>query len=1346
MRLNRKWLYLGGLVTILTLLLTLTLVLPAGAVGQLDPGTLSTDADYVSPDMDLPDDDRTVKVTLSNGDLDGLETVGRGDDPDHPVVEFVVSERIDATNVASITVNIRAKAGTSGVTTALRTDTELILPVVDNLELLFDRETVEDSGTVDPNELGDPVIRNRADGIIDIPVLASIEVGETIALAYDTSPQETALVNVSGDSDNFDLLTIESAAGPATDYSGTFVAADRVVLDMGNVVHEQHRVPSGLRGFVEFEDEAIAKRYSDQALTKEIDDDLSENTDFFIRVANPPIRDGEDTGIEGDIESEETNSSVAEVVHADMGIVRMTVDQGKVVRASDDVSVTYLGSDDFSFEVRHGPIQNPEDIEIVVPAVDSDGSPSIANKLEIIEITDGQDSSCDMCRVRMGVLAASTSKDDAVKDLSPRISVLGISYKGSERLNIPSGDKSEFTARLDFQPVDRDGDDDVVDQLDIEVLGSSQNGLEITVKDGEITKRDVTFVVSGGPVEADTTVDVEYSLEVGANPRNALLPDEDNRPVIAVTDGARVSITSGNERATVNAEMEGPSYSNPSPAHKGATSDDDQLISLDVTDDLAGVKKDSIVMMLEVDDGDTLTVANEDLEIDEITGGYRVSIELDDIDTVNINASVTTPVAWYVMASDKASNASTSDAVADNVDDDDEPARDNYTFNVDGEAPAIERAFTGDWFDITDNEVKGDRRLGVADGEVVYLPGSSDNTSLRVVFNEPIDSSTVSADDFTVDGDAPSAADAYPEGDTGFDNDAEPITRSVFLTVPSMEADATPMVALVGSVSDVAGNSVSSDSEEANDGIAPSPTLIVDTALSGRTVVITVETDERIFRQSPDLNLFISNGPDRDEGDTFTFGYEGDDEDNLVLMMGESTVADPAANNSDYELTLSKAPILPFGDAEKVLAAQITAEGSTETDGATIDVTVDEVLSAENGTVRVTVKKSGANDVLVDLEEDDSFTLTYRGTDADPAPGPSGGVPSASGRQVSATSWTFTLNLTKEDRFAASATVEDASRNRGVGGIADPMANGATVFQIDNQLANGEQPTTKPLHDPAGNDPVSIADPFYITLEWNDEAEEYPGDTNAGVTLTKALLDGEDVVDAAVAQDPNTYRLAISGIELGSHTVVYNAEDVLGNSHSTDRVLRFTVQPVPTWDLSLSAGFNLISLPSAPVSRDINDVFGSTEEIDLVYTFEGAQSKVALRNPDDPTQFIGTLDTIDSEHAYWVSAANSAKVEINIPPFSRLAPPPYIAVAGGQWNLVPVISLEPVDRGAAPGTEIDPDDYLGDFRTAFGWDGDRWLKFDPNDSDDLTDDDEGDTLRIGMGYWVLYDEDSIVTP
>ena len=68
--------------------------------------------------------------------------------------------------------------------------------------------------SVTSGQVGSPSIRNRADGIIEFPINANLEAGDTIVLSYETSPQETALLNASGDSGNFDVLAVESAAGP----------------------------------------------------------------------------------------------------------------------------------------------------------------------------------------------------------------------------------------------------------------------------------------------------------------------------------------------------------------------------------------------------------------------------------------------------------------------------------------------------------------------------------------------------------------------------------------------------------------------------------------------------------------------------------------------------------------------------------------------------------------------------------------------------------------------------------------------------------------------------------------------------------------------------------------------------------------------------------------------------------------------------------------------------------------------------------------------------------------------------------------------------------------------------
>ena len=110
MRLNRKWLYLGGLVTILTLLLTLTLVLPAGAVGTLDQGNISVDKDYVSPTIESGSDmglkARTIMVTLDNEDLNSTQSVRKGGD-EGPVT-IKVTDLLSATRAGAFRVQLNA--------------------------------------------------------------------------------------------------------------------------------------------------------------------------------------------------------------------------------------------------------------------------------------------------------------------------------------------------------------------------------------------------------------------------------------------------------------------------------------------------------------------------------------------------------------------------------------------------------------------------------------------------------------------------------------------------------------------------------------------------------------------------------------------------------------------------------------------------------------------------------------------------------------------------------------------------------------------------------------------------------------------------------------------------------------------------------------------------------------------------------------------------------------------------------------------------------------------------------------------------------------------------------------
>ena len=78
--------------------------------------------------------------------------------------------------------------------------------------------------------------------------------------------------------------------------------------------------------------------------------------------------------------------------------------------------------------------------------------------------------------------------------------------------------------------------------------------------------------------------------------------------------------------------------------------------------------------------------------------------------------------------------------------------------------------------------------------------------------------------------------------------------------------------------------------------------------------------------------------------------------------------------------------------------------------------------------------------------------------------------------------------------------------------------------------------------------------------------------------------------------------------QLGSHSLVFNATDEAGNALSKDAKLDFTVALRDLYELNLNPGINLVSLPSDPASTNINDVITSSDNINLVFTY----------NPADP--------------------------------------------------------------------------------------------------------------------------------
>ena len=877
-------------------------------------------------------------------------------------------------------------------------------------------------------------------------------------------------------------------------------------------------------------------------------------------------------------------------------------------------------------------------MQLVLPTTDDDTpAPNASEYFRIVSIED-DGANCDVCKIRIGVHIGPEGADDP-KPLPARFSVLGVSYSGSERIDVKAGLDDDdslavrtFSRVLRYAPVDTTPTTPgiqgiaVVNTSDQTKLPNANVSVATTTDaDGNtvprVSGRTVWFVVNAtnydadaDPVEAtsDETFDITYLRQAGALPLNALNPDAPDRPKLAMSNGARARITSSNDTAFVDAETQGPSFANPMPAHKSGTGSNSEMLSIDVTDALAGVKKDSITFIVRAGSVGEQTVKNSDLTITDIEGGYRASIALNKVrnmgtgTTLSVSTSRETPINWYVIADDNAGNNGKSDSNPAKRDKSDADASEDqtatatpsygscyrrsagsddcYTFTVDGLSPSMQRAYTGDWFNAAESRVEGDRRVSRDN----YLPGSGSKTSVRVVFNEPLDGSTVSADDFTVDGTAPDAAMTYASGSTdgadGADNTNGEIRRSVFLTVAEMDTNETPAVVLTGSVSDLAGNPVSSGSTTAIDGLAPGATLSMDKAVAKKTVTVTVVTDEAIRLQSPDLKLWVSDAidaghdADLDEMDTFTVEREtkdGPDDDTNPLVIratsGEAFDVDPTVSGN-WNLQLSKYPILDrsgnlrggvvdyrdlkvevFREATPATASTdsvVTATGLLDNAKAVRDATKGQITLRIRGEYRI--QTAGADTPTTDddtyrtvnaLDKGDKIVVTYRGTDPDPANQFTGVPTDARGVPVTgaANTWTYELSVTnRDDRYAATVEMEDGNLNKGMGGVADPKKSGATVFEIDSQLASDTD--TDATSETKDGDSVAINDPLYIDLNWEKEADEYVGDSHNAVTLTKAELDGTDILANAVAQDANSYRIRIDGISLGAHTLVYNGQ------------------------------------------------------------------------------------------------------------------------------------------------------------------------------------------------------------
>ena len=315
----------------------------------------------------------------------------------------------------------------------------------------------------------------------------------------------------------------------------------------------------------------------------------------------------------------------------------------------------------------------------------------------------------------------------------------------------------------------------------------------------------------------------------------------------------------------------------------------------------------------------------------------------------------------------------------------------------------------------------------------------------------------------------------------------------------------------------------------------------------------------------------------------------------------------------------------------------------------------------------------------------------------------------------------------------------------------------AVTFEIDASLP---APTsiTLPGHDPIAGDAISddaygitTSNPF-ITIEWDSEGSEYEGDSHASVDFT-GLMIGDHAVNTPTGDEsgartesgdavfnvtkPSENRLLISarGLALGTYAMSFNGADGLGNSLGDPVTINIEVKEPDPFSITLTPGWNLVSLPAEPQMSGINDVMGD-HPASIVLTYDPTQpgAWLSASRPGAGEPFAGSLESVSARTAYWIftDAFDSLSVPVTRPTGGGVTLLPTVNLVAG-WNLLPVLD---VSGDAAFGDDASSvGNYVSNVVRTYAY----------NASNDTFNQHTG-MLQVGHGYWAYLSGATVLVP
>ena len=307
----------------------------------------------------------------------------------------------------------------------------------------------------------------------------------------------------------------------------------------------------------------------------------------------------------------------------------------------------------------------------------------------------------------------------------------------------------------------------------------------------------------------------------------------------------------------------------------------------------------------------------------------------------------------------------------------------------------------------------------------------------------------------------------------------------------------------------------------------------------------------------------------------------------------------------------------------------------------------------------------------------------------------------------------------------------------------DDLTDAGLALEIDTDANNDEDPVFS--LSPEADEGESESNNPYITIDFSAEAGEYStstkrfkSDSHSAVEIASITLNGNDVSDHVAQVENNKYTLAAQDLGTGEYELKVTGRDDVGNEVSDE--YEFEVVERGDYKVSLTPGWNLVSLPGTPLDSSTQAVMSGTMQATIVLAY---QDDVWLTSVNDNGTWRGTLTDIVGGYGYWVQTTAFESISALIPETDTSSVLPTASVIKG-WNLLGVVDVLQAKAGDPPSGGDEADDYFDNiaWKVAYSFDtsSNAWEKSIPGDGDN------DNEVVNGKGYWVWSTEAGTLVP